>query len=134
MATVITINGKRIEIEGNASKISVSGDRITVDGKTVGEGLSGIVEVKWEGPLASLTSYASVQCGDVHGDVDAGNGVQCGNVGGDVDAGNGVQCGNVGGDVDAGGSVNAENVTGNIDAGGSVTVRGEAPVRRGSYR
>lgn len=101
----ITINGTTFEVSGQAN-ISVSGDQISIGGKIVSSGLSGIVTVKWEGPLAHLDVDGSAEIsGDVQGSVEAGGSVKCNNVGGDVEAGGSVQCGNVGGDVDAGGSV-----------------------------
>ena len=51
----ITINGKIIEVEGH--NISIIGDSITVDGITIEKGLSGIVNVKFEGDLANLTVH-----------------------------------------------------------------------------
>lgn len=115
----ITVNGKRYDnIQGN--NISVINGVIKVDGKVIEEGLSGVVEVKWEGELANLTSSASVTAGNVKGDVDAGGSVQCMSVGGSIDCGGSVQCDDVAGSIDSGGSVTCGNVTGNIDAGGSV--------------
>lgn len=68
---VIVINGKRITVEGN--NVSVVNNRVYVDGKEVTDSaLSGIVEIKWEGPLATLRSDASVSCGHVNGNVMAG--------------------------------------------------------------
>lgn len=104
----ITINGKEYATRGGS--VVVAGNRVIVDGKDVGgEPLSGIVEVWWDGPLASLKCDASVTCGEVLGSVRAGGSVRCANVGGDVDAGGSVNCGTVGGSVDAGGSVIVEN-------------------------
>ena len=102
---VIIVNGVRFEVEGSAH-VSVGGDSISVNGNKVVGGLSGIVKVQWEGPLASLESDGAVECGSVGGNVDAGGSVSCGDVAGDVDAGGSVNCGRVGGDIDAGGSVN----------------------------
>lgn len=102
--SVININGKRIEVQGN--NISINNGVVTVDGVTVEEGLQGVVKVVWEGPLASLEADTSVECGDVHGDVRGGNSVTCKNVQGNVRAGNSVNCGKVGGNCRAGNSVN----------------------------
>lgn len=101
----ITINGMTFETDGSA-QIVVNNGPVTVGGKHVVGGLSGVVQVKWEGPLASLKSDASVTCGDVSGDVDAGGSVQSNNVNGSVSAGGSVNCGSVGGKIRAGGSVN----------------------------
>lgn len=102
----ITINGVTIEVEGNT--VSVNNGRIIVDGKVIKDNLSGNVHVKWEGELARLESDASVECGDVEGNVAAGGSINCKNVAG------GVQ---------AGGLVQALHVAGGIMAGGSVTVK-----------
>ena len=115
----IIINGQRIETSGGS--ISITGGSIYVGGQKVKGELSGIVEIKFEGDLASLQSDASVTVhGNVQGEVKATGSVNCGTVWKNVDAGGSVQCGNVKGDLDAGGSVKCGNVQGNIDAGGSV--------------
>jgi hypothetical protein len=105
---VIVINGQRIEVEGDAS-IRVKNNEIFVDGTRVASDLLGTVNIKWEGPLATLTADGSVECDDVDGDVSAGGSVQCGNVEGDVSAGGSVQCGDVEGDISSGGSVTVRN-------------------------
>ncbi|MCY7865940.1 hypothetical protein P8918_13055 [Bacillus spizizenii] len=103
MNTVI-INGKSISVSGN--NIDVINDKVYVDGKLVEEGLSGQVDIAFEGDLANLRTGGSATInGDVKGDIDAGGSVNCGNVNGMVDSGGSVNCGNVGGDVDAGGSI-----------------------------
>ncbi len=101
----ITINGRSIVVEGDGSSISIINGKVTVNGKTVEEGLSGIVNIRWEGPAASITTDSSIECGEVHGNVKAGNSVTCGAVGGNVKAGNSVACGDVRGDVEAGNNV-----------------------------
>ena len=101
----ITINGVTYQTDGSA-QIVINNGTVTVGGKHVVGGLSGVVRVEWAGPLASLQSDASVICGDVSGDVDAGGSVQSHNVNGSVSAGGSVNCGAVGGKVRAGGSVN----------------------------
>lgn len=93
----ITINGQTFSVSGN--NISVSGDSIQVDGVTIQSGLSGIVEVKFEGDLANLEAHNVKVYGDVMGDIDAHN-VSCKNVGGNVKAHN-VDCGDVQGNVTA---------------------------------
>ena len=102
MGTII-INGKTIKAEGK--NVTIRNDKVYVDGKLVEEGLSGIVEVKWEGPMASLTADGNVTCGEVLGNVSAGGSVQCADVDGYVNAGGSVSCGTVGGSINAGGSV-----------------------------
>ena len=87
----ITINGKVIEVEGH--NISIIGDSIIVNGVTIEKGLSGVVDVKFEGDLANLT-------------VHKGNAEINGNIRGNVDVGGSAKCsGDVGGDIEAGGSV-----------------------------
>lgn len=102
----ITINGNQYSIAGG--NIVVNNGKITVDGQALVKGLSGSVNIKFEGGLASLTADGSVSCGDVFGNVAAGGG---------------VDCASVGGNVDAGGSVRAASVKGSITAGGSVMLR-----------
>lgn len=102
----ITINGITFEVQGN--NISIHNGTVKVDGVEVKGGLSGRVDIKFEGELASLRTDGNVECGNVQGNVDAGGS---------------VHCGNIGGNVDAGGSVHGSGVHGDIDAGGSVTIR-----------
>lgn len=106
MGTTITINGTAIAISGGASSVSIINGEVRVNGQLVKDGLQGVVEIKWDGPLASLRADANVTCGDVQGDVRASGSVKAGNVGGHVQAGGSVNCDNVGGGVQAGGSVN----------------------------
>lgn len=100
----IVVNGVTFEVDA-AANVVVRNGSVSVGGKTIVEGLSGVVRVEWQGPLATLQSDASVTCGDVAGGVDAGGSVQCRDVRGSVSAGGSVQCGSVGGSVRAGGSV-----------------------------
>jgi len=104
---MIIINGKRFDpdVFGSVSAVSITGGTVRVNGKVIAEGLSGVIDVKWEGPLASLESDSSVTCGDVQGSVSAGSSVSCGKVGGSVNAGSSVHCDAVGGSVNAGSSV-----------------------------
>lgn len=103
MNTII-VNGQRFQVSGK--NIVVSNGSIIVDGNIVQNGLSGIVEIKFEGDLANLKADGSVRVnGSVSGNVDAGGSVKCSNVNGDVDAGGSVDCGNIQGDISAGGSV-----------------------------
>lgn len=100
----ITINGRSFSVKGN--NISVINNKVIVDGVTLEDGLSGIIEVKFEGGLASLNTDSSATIhGNVHGNVYAGGSVECEDVGKNVNAGGSVNCGNVIGDVNAGGSV-----------------------------
>jgi hypothetical protein len=102
--TKITINGKTMVVQG--SNVTVKNGVVQVDGVTIQTGLQGDVKILWEGPLASVTADGSIECGDVHGNVEGGNGVHCKNVQGNVRAGNSVNCGNIGGNCHAGNSVN----------------------------
>lgn len=121
MATII-VNGRRIELPEGASGVTITaGGEVRVGGALVASGLSGVVEVRWEGPLARLHCEAAVTVnGDVGQHVYAAGSVVCRNVGGYVDAGGSVSCGDVAGDVDAGGSVQCGAVGGSVDAGGSI--------------
>lgn len=109
-----TINGRVINMVGGV---------LEIDGKVV-EGLGDmkhILEIRiTEGSPVSINTDLSVTCGNVAGNVKAGEGVVCGNVTGKVDAGEGVVCGNIGGDVTAGKGVMASKIVGNVTAGGSV--------------
>lgn len=101
----IYVNGTKIQIEGNCSNVSIKNGTISVGGSVIKEGLSGIVEIKWEGDLASLETDASVNCDKVHGNVSAGGSVSCGDVGGSLNSGGSAKCKYAGGSVNAGGSV-----------------------------
>lgn len=110
-----------VRYEGN--NVGITGDgKVFVNGKEQpGNRLSGVVEVRIvEGTPVSLTTDASVHCGEVAGEVRAGGSVSCGAVKGNVSAGGSVKCGNVGGDVSAGGSITAQRVSGDASAGGSI--------------
>lgn len=107
-STVISSNGKvtinGVTYEGN--NITITDNKVQIDGRTVERGVTGEVQVKIEGSPVKVYSDAFVEVsGDVLGDIDSGGSVNCGNVKGDVDAGGSVRCGSVGGSVDAGGSV-----------------------------
>ena len=91
----MNINGKNYSVSGR--NIVVNNDSIYVGGVLIEGGLSGIVEIKFDGDLASLNCNTATISGNVHGDVKA-NTVKCGDVGGDV-KGNTVKCGNVSGSV-----------------------------------
>lgn len=106
MGNSITINGTKINIEGNASDISIRNGNVTIGGNVIKTGLTGNVRVDWEGPLASLDCDGSAETGPVSGNVSAGIGVKVdGDVGGNVSAGNFVTCQKVSGSIQAGGSV-----------------------------
>lgn len=105
--SVIMINGKRIEVQG--SHISIVNGVVKVDGVTVESGLQGVVEVKWEGPIAILNTDASVTCGDVGGNVTAGGSIHAGNIQGSAAAGGSIHAGDISGSVNAGGSVNCRS-------------------------
>lgn len=105
--SVITINGKTIEVNG--SHISISNGVVQVDGVTVESGLQGVVEVKWDGPIAILSTDASVTCGDVGGNVSAGGSVHSGNIQGSANAGGSIHAGDISGNASAGGSIKCRN-------------------------
>lgn len=86
--------------------ISIINGRVTIDGVTESDAVSGVVEIKiTEGVLGELRTDASVSCLAVTGNVDAGGSVSCGRVGGSVRAGGSVSCDDVAGSVSAGGSI-----------------------------
>jgi hypothetical protein len=86
--------------------ISITNGRVVIDGKVQDGMLHGVVEIKiTEGVLGELRTDASVSCGTITGNVDAGGSVNCDDVGGSVRAGGSVNCDDVGGSVSAGGSV-----------------------------
>jgi len=49
---VINVNGKRIQTLGK--NISISDDKILIDDVVVSDGLSGLVEIRFEGALESF--------------------------------------------------------------------------------
>lgn len=97
-----TINGTTF----SGDNITITNGRVTIDGVTQEQSLSGVVQIKiTDGIIGELHSDASVQCGDVRGNVCAGGSVNCDNVGGNVNAGGSINCDNVAGSITAGGSV-----------------------------
>ena len=100
----ITINGVRIEVQGNASNISIRNGNVTIGGSVVKTGITGEVRVVWDGPIASLECDGSAVTGDVAGNVCATS-IQAGDINGNVYAGSSVTCQKVGGSIQAGGSV-----------------------------
>jgi hypothetical protein len=120
MAT-ISVNGNVFTVPDGAS-VTINNGSITVGGRTVGSNLTGIVEVRWEGPAADIKSDANLTVkghvggkvdvdgnvsvsGDVLGDVEAGGNVSCGSVSKNIRAGGNIACGSVGGDAKAGGNL-----------------------------
>ncbi len=99
----VTINGRTYV--GNS--VSVVNGTVIIDGVAQGgDKLSGVVEVRiLEGEVRDLRSDASITCGNVNGNVNAGGSVVCNGVGGSVNAGGSVRAGSIGGSVMAGGSV-----------------------------
>jgi hypothetical protein len=104
---VITINGKRIEVNG--SSVSIVNGVVSIDGVVVEGGLQGVVNIKWEGPLANLSVDGSVTCGDVAGNVSAGGSVHAGNIQGSATAGGSLHCQDINGSANAGGSIRCNN-------------------------
>lgn len=104
----VIINGKGIQVNGG-NNVSINNGKVVIDGNVVASFESGDeVTIRWEGeaPKSVKCHYNLEIHGDVHGDVEAGNGVDIeGNVTGSVRAGNSVRCGSVGGDVRAGNGV-----------------------------
>lgn len=100
----IVVNGTRIQTNGN--NISVINNQVYVDGKLVQSDLSGDVNIKFEGDLASLKCNGSTTInGNIKGNVDVGGSLDCNDIIGNIDVGGSVRCSKVSGDIDAGGSV-----------------------------
>lgn len=118
----IIIDGDVTIVEGN--NIVIIDDKIIVGSTVIKSGLSGIVEVKFEGDLASLHTDGNATIeGYVSGNVDAHGNVRCGDVGGRVDANGSVECNNVNGNVDASGNVTCGDISGDVDAMGRVSMK-----------
>jgi hypothetical protein len=100
---MIVINGKTYQAGRN---INIVNGRILIDGKLAEENVSGVVEIKVEGDLATLECDAPVTVNGNVGSLSAGGSVQCNDVGGSINAGGLINCGDVGGTVNACGSVN----------------------------
>jgi hypothetical protein len=98
---MITINGKSYA----GRNVAIINGRVLIDGKPQDEGLSGVVEIKVDGDLATLECDAPVTVRGNVGKLSAGGSVQCDNVSGNVNAGGSIHCGDVNGIVNAGGSV-----------------------------
>jgi hypothetical protein len=102
-------NNMNINISGRGyagQNVSIINGVVTVDGVVQDQKVSGVVEIRiLEGSPINITTDASVNCGDVKGEVSAGGSVNCDDVGGNVSAGGSVNCDVVGGNVRAGGSV-----------------------------
>lgn len=84
------------------------------------QGICENVKFIYEGAALNIESEFSVNCGDVLGNVCAGDGVDCADVSGNISAGDSVNCGDVAGSVAAGDNVNCGNISGNVSAGDSV--------------
>ena len=100
----ITVNGQSFNVSGGS--VSIINGVIVVGGNTVISGLSGDVNIKWEGDLTSLKTDSSVTCGNVGGNVEAGGSVNCNDVKGSVSCGGSLRAsGHIGKSISAGGSV-----------------------------
>jgi len=88
--------------------LNINSNGIFINGRKIGDydmkEITVIIEGNVQGNLT--VEQGSVECRDVTGDVDAGNGVRCGNVNGDVGAGNSVKCNSIKGKAKAGNSIN----------------------------
>ena len=96
--SIITINGKTHVVSGN--NVSIKNDKVYVDGKLVESGLSGITQIKWEGPAANIDATTIEIKGDVNGNVDGTTINVGGSVKGDVDGTTINVNGSVGGKID----------------------------------
>ena len=55
--SIMTVNGKRIETSGK--NISILNDKIIIDGEILLDGLSGAVDIRFEGSLESFNCDCS---------------------------------------------------------------------------
>ena len=95
----IRING--INISCSSGNISITNDKVMVDGKVVEVGEQRDVYI--EGDVNNITCNGNVTVtGNVKGNIDCGGNIKCNNIDGDIDAGGSVQSGAVGGSIDAG--------------------------------
>jgi hypothetical protein len=106
MSNRIIINGKSY----SGRNITITNGNVLIDGKPGEEGLSGIVEIKVEGDLATLECQESVTVNGNVGKLSAGGSVHCEDVSGNINAGGSIHCGDVGGMVNAGGSVSCKRM------------------------
>lgn len=105
----IIINGKAIEVEGN--NVTIRNGTVYIDGVPVDSGLSGVVQIIWQGDLASLEAEGSVTCDNIYGNVSAGNSVHCKNFIQTVNSNNPEQ------------PISSSRANCNIRAGNSVHIR-----------
>lgn len=103
--STVSVNGKTIRVRGN--NVSISNDRIIVDGRIVEESFDvPNITVIVEGDCRSLNACGNVEVkGNAHCIDCLGSCHVEGNVTGNVNASGSVTCGDVGGDIDASGSV-----------------------------
>lgn len=93
-----------INIKGN--DITISANRIIVDGKVIKDNLKGNLTIIVEGNCNKLDCTGSVEIKGNCGSIDCGGSCTIkGSVIGNIDAGGSVHCGKVTGDIDAGGSI-----------------------------
>lgn len=124
MKSIININGKKYEVEGNGD-VSIKNGQVFVDGKPLNTpSAEKQINISIQGNVQNLqVDQGDVQVeGVVLGNVDCGGSFKGTSVGGYVDCGGSAQCTSVGGNVDAGGSVQCGEVKGSVDAGGSVKI------------
>lgn len=117
----ITIKGQTFV----GDSVDIVGRRVIIDGVEVMrvDDSETKLHVEVTGVLGQLKADGSVNCSEVHGNVDAGGSVTVqGKVGNDVDAGGSVTVtGDVTGNVEAGGSIKVGgSIKGDADAGGSI--------------
>lgn len=111
MMNKITINSESFECDGN--NIIIENDKVIVNGKTIKDGLKGIVKVEFEGDLANLNCNTVTVHGNVRGGIDSNTVTINGNVEGDIDT-NTIKCGDVNGDIDTT-TITCKNHYGDID-------------------
>jgi hypothetical protein len=113
MSYKITVTNSAIgsvttNVTGTVPNVTIRNGVVTVAGNVVAKDLTGIVEIKWDGPAALIRTDASVTCESVTGDVHAMGNVTANNVHGDVSAGGNIKCNNVEGTATAGGNIKVQ--------------------------
>jgi hypothetical protein len=111
----VKVNGQTFE----GDNISISGNKVYIDGKLVNEGdssdKSGIKIIVQSGTFNKIQSDESLNIsGKVIGNIKALGSVNCDDVQGHITSRGSVNCDDVYGDISAKGSVNCDDVHGTI--------------------
>ncbi len=111
-----TVSSLPWEDDGKIRLVAFIGHKLVQEGERGCRDLS----FTYEGDARDVICTGSLGCGDVSGNVSAGDSVRCGDVNGDVSAGDSVECSDVSGNVSAGDGVECSDVSGNVSAGDGV--------------